>query len=197
MIKTAFVVLVLLTPTVVARAQEHRTAPRLTLQERLELRVDPAHVIARSHRNALKLGVDSKSPAVFIIDGSENPEVFLPSEVFSMLIGALDGESPRSDSRRIYDPALASLGWKPDTFWSDLALIVGPYRLLASQGGKERTDLVSRQICGARVAALNEMRMKYPALDDFLYASVAPRFTIVSSEIAPAERLAWIEGGCK
>jgi hypothetical protein len=180
----------------VTRGQE-RPAARWTLEERLERRNDPVDAAHRAYVNAMRMTPGPRKPPNFVISGADDPELFLPFELMNML---LDSTKDRSEAyrERVFDPVLADFHWDRDRFWSALADSGAHYFRLNSASAKASSDdALSREICGARAAAHEEMRKRYPRFDEFLYAAVAPNRTLVSDDILSASWLVWLEGGCK
>ena len=176
-----------------AEAQE-RPPWTLTTSERIAARVDGKAMAMRADASA------SKSRGGFVLDGSRNPELFLPSELMSFFLSDFIAGSAsfRDRNRRSYDDAMQRLGWNPSEFWSDADAVSAAYLRLVQQGGAHnRSAEVSRQICSERVAVLNRLRAKYPRFDEFLYGTFAPRQSIVAAESTSADRLLWIEEGCR
>jgi hypothetical protein len=177
-------------------AQEPRVA-KLTLEERLERRNDPKDMLRRAYVSARQSTATTGRSATFVINGAEDPELFLPFELITMLVGDLNRRTA-ADLRRLYDPELRAFHWDSDLFWSDLTASSKDYmRLNGEVTDSAPSEELSKRICSARADALNEMRRKYPKFDDFLYAAEAPRHTIVSDDILSADWLRWLEGGCK
>lgn len=172
-----------------AVAQE-RAPWKWTLEERLALRYDRAHMAERA-KNA-------GNPSAFVIAGRENPELFLPSELVSSLLSTFIPEVYRARTQAAYAPAIESFGWDPEVFWRDVEISGGQYNTLIERyPGVGRTREISRIICAENVAALYELRQKYDRLDEFLYTAVASRSTVTSTYEVSAERSRWLEGGCK
>lgn len=166
----------------------------LTTAERIQARLDPKRIAMRA--DAAK----TTSHVGFVIDGGRNPELFLPSELMSFFLSDLITGTPehRVRDRRSYDPALQQLGWSSVAFWSDVDAVSADYlRLVQEGGGEHRSAELSRRICAERVAVLNTLRAKYSRFDEFLYGTFAPRQSIVAAEPLSAERLLWIEEGCR
>jgi hypothetical protein len=176
---------------------QDRPAAKWTLEERLERRNDPVEIAHRAYVNAVRMTPGPRKPPNFVISGSDDPELFLPFELMNMLMDSTK-DRPEAYRRRVYDPVLADLHWDREAFWADLADSGADYFRLNTESAKaSSSDELSRQICGARAAAHEEMRKRYPRFDEFLYAAVAPNRTFVSDDVLPAYWLAWLEGGCK
>jgi len=157
-------------------------------------------------------GQDSK---VDTIEGRTHPELFLPWELFDTLLGDAfpsGGLSP-SESRRHLDAPAAALGFGRD-FWMKLERVVAPY--LALQREDERQALgPSRQgrqvkrsehptlgtsLCQARAEAMSAAKAEFgeERFLQFLYQAVAPNLALsYVPEERPANRLRFVEGGCR
>jgi hypothetical protein len=173
------------------------SAANWTLEERLARRNDPADVARRAYVNARRMTPGPQKPPDFIINGGDDPELFLPFELMNML---LDSMHDRTEAyrHRTYDPVLADLRWDRDEFWTALRQSGADYfRLNESIAEGSPSDALSRQICAARAAAHEGMRKRYPHFDEFLYAAVAPNRVFASDETASAHWLPWLEGGCR
>lgn len=166
----------------------------LTIPERIQARLDPKRI-------AMRADAAKGTPHVgFVLDGSRNPELFLPSELMSFFLSDLITGTPehRRKDRRSYDRAFQQLGWSSAAFWSDVEVASAEYLRLEQEGGEQhRSAELSRRICAERVAVLNTLRSKYPRFDEFLYGTFAPRQSTVSAQPLSAERLLWIEEGCR
>lgn len=173
-----------------AVAQE-RAPWKWTLEERLARRLDQTHIAER----AKKAG----NPRVFVIEGRENPELFLPGELMSSVLNTFIPELHRARTQAAYAPEIESFGWDPEAFWRDVQMSAGKYHtLLEKHPGAGRTEEISRMICAEKIAALHELRRRYDRFDEFLYTAIAPRITQSSAYAPPsAERTRWTEGGCR
>jgi hypothetical protein len=189
--------------TLVVSGQEKRLpktteAWKWTLEQRIATRLDPAGLDERRRVAALNNSDGPvTNPAQLVIEGSRNPELFLPHELMSFLI--TDVMLPGDDRHRAtYDPVLADFNWEPATFWNDVRSAAADYLRLQDQvPGRGRSKSVSEQLCGLRAAALAEMRRKYPRFDEFLYVAVAPRKNLSAGDVPSAQWLFWLEAGCK
>lgn len=156
--------------------------------------------LARFRQQSAAKSTNGEEPtASFLIDGRENPELFLPTELMAYLLSSFSDEgSSRETLRASYEPSLASFGWEPRSFWADLERSAGDYFALTAQNdGAHRSKERSRRICTVRAAALDKMRSKYPRFDEFLYRVEAPRNVAASDQILSADWLLWVEGGCR
>ena len=201
---TIIAVLVALSP-IDAHAAEPWT---LTLEERLDRRYDPERAaeriranveLMRSHRTAEMQSTDLK-PAGFVIDGSRDPEVFMPSELLLFLFDwqAHADLTRHRIMRDVYAKALANMGWDPTLFWADIDEHAAPYlQLIRDHVGPVRDAQTKLLLCRARHELLQAMRKRYERFDEFLYAAVAPRHSVAGAEAAPRERVLWVEQGCK
>jgi hypothetical protein len=195
-----FTCLLLLTFAYITAAGAQEEPPwKMTIGERIARRLDARGMAERRRIQEPKLESASATPAKFVIDGRENPELFLPSELMALLLASTHAaeESPRAKPTA-YAPWLAHFGWSEEEFWRDLAENAADYFVLTERSnGDRRTVEMSRRICASRAAALRAMRFSYPRFDEFLYLSVAPHYTMAANEVVSAEWLSWVEGGCQ
>ena len=205
---------------VVTAASAHAQATHAwdwTTAERISARLTAAKVERRG-ANANTGDSELSSQALvarFGIDGSRNPELFLPWELFdSFLARTRLGGSDTVDPRALYEADVALLGWDEDAFWRDMeqlrieydaarAEIVAlqnvnsPETRLERHARNQRRDEASRLLCAARAQALLRARALYNSFDKFLYTSVAPTLSLTSATPTDGVTLSWIEGGCK
>jgi hypothetical protein len=109
----------------------------------------------------------------YLIDGRRNPELFLPHELFDMLLSGLTpDESLRAKQRASYQASLRSLGYDDVAFWNALASVSGEYLTIRFENSEE----AFRQRCHARFEALQSARKLFgPAkFDRVLYTVIAP-----------------------
>lgn len=151
------------------------------------------------------------------IDGSRTPELFLRYELYDFLLwGMSDDETRKQAARAKYDPKIRSFGYDVDRFWRTLEIAAGPYielkrtrdkqhqhtTMLALPNGKRVLIPMNRDVCGARIAALEQTRetLGKGNFDRFLYTVVAPSMTHTSSSntaLDVAAQLRYMAGGCK
>lgn len=126
------------------------------------------------------------------IDGRVTPELFLPFELFDRLVGGIASDlQHRTGVRATLRRGIVRYGYNADTFWSSLAAASAPYvkerekhrngyshaPQFTTSSGKTVTAAIDRDVCLARIAALNETRRRFgaAAFDRFLYEVVAPQ----------------------
>lgn len=192
-----------------------------TLEERLERRFDPSQVVHRKQVEASKSGQENEALVpddMNVVDGAENPEIFLPWELFDRLLAL--GFSPDAGSRtvwrKIFQPTLESLGFDA-TFWQTLEEVAQePLRIrsrlhgLREQIKKEpqarqaelRAEMgkVGSGTCMERAAALSKAKEVFGAqrFQRLLYQGVAPHTkAVMPLDSSWMERLRWMEGGCQ
>jgi hypothetical protein len=155
---------------------------------------------ARSGPRVQSLSVGAAdSRTALVIDGSQTPELFMPSELMAMLLDTYSlPPASRSAARRQYHAAMVSFHWNEDAFWKDIDVAAASYfqAALANQG-KARSTSASRAICAQRATALEQMRKRYANFDRFLYGPFAARQTLSTSEDQSESWLVWMNGGCR
>jgi hypothetical protein len=186
-----------------------------TDEERIQVRVADG---ARQDQEAERQGI-SKAYRRYVIDGSSHPELFMPDELFSGLIGSLhmkDADERRKSLERRAE-GLRRAGFEVETFWKDLESIVAPYFADldeieaarrnsdggSSAGRQEREEALKvKQVeaCYARFEALQQARAHFgPAFNRFLYTEVAPPLG-VGQKASFAEEAQWtrfVSAGCR
>jgi len=186
-----------------------------TAAERIGARTDVVKAAARVRAagTGLPHSMQRKpSPRIVdVIDGSRNPELFLPVELFEMLVTrGYVGDTWRDD----YDLRLASAGL-PGNFWHRLETIDeqyihdlrAEYEVLergksADESARSRIDeevaglttTLCRERADALIAARNEFGV---ALDRFLYTVVAPGTAMYFEEPQNPAQLRSAERGCR
>jgi len=209
-------------------AEEPRDHPRrtweLTVEERLERRLDPAlrsERIAEESRSRLEQGLSAVSPRTLdVIDGSKHPELFLPFELFDDVVQNVEtvaeGGRPLLKAEEI-----RGAGLDPDLFWRELQTIcahlleirmrehdlVNQFRSVPA----EQREMLSAQFnavllekCKASFDALEAAHRRFgrDQFDRLLYSSIAPRSsmaitrTSVSTE-GGATNLRRLAEGCQ
>jgi hypothetical protein len=194
----------------------------LTVEERLAQRFDHDSIQERSV--AYRLGVSelraqstsANSDGIaatpqfeYVVDGHRNPELFLPHELYDMLLTGLSpDESLRLKQRAFYQPLLKQIGYDDAAFWSALASVNGEYLLVrfgdrpSGFASKARTQVAAEARCRARFNALEAARRLFGrnAFDRLLYTVIAPS-TLVStsatSDAHLADDLRNAEQGCR
>jgi hypothetical protein len=147
------------------------------------------------------------------IDGRSHPEQFMPYEIFDYLLYTV-GPLPKAKEalRRHLEPKLASYGYNPSTFWSQLETISAHYLASSSRSighapaavltlasGATVRMPVAKDVCTARFQALQMARQTLgPDFDRFLYTAVAPEINHSSGGQLPyrAEQLSYMARGC-
>lgn len=196
-----------------------------TFEERLAKRFDPAEMKERAAaedrrlRELVDLGMlraeevlsQSSEGDVDTISGHETPELFLPMELFNVLLDhAFPPDGRNQDAARAsIEEHAAALGFGAD-FWRRLRRISSPFlevrreharQAVASKSvlGNERLAL---SLCRARADALATAKVEFGE-EDFLrllYEVVAPSLSKASriqDKKAAVENLKRIEGGCR
>ena len=175
-----FVILLLSGAVHSAQAQSDAAKPPWlwTLDERIHKRVDPAERASRRARNSQR----TIAPGFAPIDGSVEPELFLPVELVTRL--ALNTDAPHERMREAYRGAIKSHGWEYEAFWSEVHSAAAPYLSLMQQSGliqrnaRGTADLseLASQVCEASANLLEALRLKFGEqdFDRFLYREVAP-----------------------
>jgi hypothetical protein len=180
----------------------------LSIDERLALRFDTKAASERAHAFARE--INRPVDAEVVIQGTRNPEVFLPHELMDNLLLATlahEGEKRRL-IEETYEEGLHAISAEPAQFWTDLhdagkayhaawSAVVTEKRLDRNKAEQPRLTGAAVALCRARKDALVFMRSRYARFDEFLYATVAPRIQLVSRVTADAPTLRMIEGGCK
>jgi hypothetical protein len=176
-----------------------RPAWLLTAEERVALRYD-GRKAAERRRIAATRAAPGMPPPELVIDGSANPELFLPSELMAFLLSSTVGahaDPQRSQLRALYGESLETFGWDAETFWSDFERSATTFIALTANDDEARPPDRSRLICASRAASLTAMRARYPRFDEFLYRAVAPHNQLSSERPPEAEWLLWVESGCR
>jgi len=142
------------------------------------------------------------------IYGRVNPELFLPFELFDRLVGGLASDAQhRAGVRATLRPGIKRYGYDPEMFWSSLAATSVPYvkeretHWNITSNRKSVVAGIDRDVCVARIAALNETRRRFgaAAFDRFLYEVVAPQTRYGGSRKSErhGEELLFMARGCK
>jgi hypothetical protein len=186
-----------------------------TDEERIQLRLADG---VRQDQEAERQGI-SKAGRRYVIDGATHPELFMPDELFSGLIGSLRLKDPEERRRSLErrSKGLQQAGFEVPAFWDELEPIVAPYFAAldgieaarrdsaggSSAGRSEREEaLKAKEIeaCRARFEALQRARVHFgPALNRFLYSEVAPHLSTGQKE-SFAEEAPWtrfVTAGCR
>jgi hypothetical protein len=197
-----------------------------TDDERITARLDPVQIRERAAAHAARsfnrpgvsssLAVGSGEPVSFRIDGAENPELFLPFELFGDLLRGVDGKLPAIDrdvERAILAPRIRSFGYEPDTFWSDFGTVAkryfevrdGTQRSTVNHAKPEAAQSPSGPndayiaLCRERLSVLAAARSHFgrEKFDRFLYQVVAPTLSSSSRFPDEAQGLRYMAGGCQ
>jgi hypothetical protein len=190
-----------------------------TLDERIRHRLDAdcrraRRELAAQDRKQRGYFRTSGDPADFVY-GSDTPELFLPSELYAMLISNVYTREGRSSEtlRSEYERRASSLGL-PEAFWKLVEQAAGDYlsslraerRLAADLNGagtNERLAIlaeiadIQKPQCVERIDALERTRRAFPpgSFDRFLYVAVAPGIGS-SAQLVATGSLRWREEGC-
>lgn len=175
-----------------------------TTEERIAKRVDPAERDARRSR-ALQTARQI-APGFSPIDGSIEPELFLPVELVTRLV--LRTDAPNERWRERYRAAIASHGWEYEHFWDVLHAAAAPYLSLMEQTAtlqrqkRGRVDVgqLQPQICAVSVDLLDTAYKTFgkQKFDEFLYRSVAPPIRSFTASYADsADALRAKSRGCR
>jgi len=193
---------------------QSKPAWQWTLDERLADRFDPTRIRERDEAyvakfrqlramresNSRDTGDTDGKQLQYRIDGSRNPELFLPHELFVALLGGLSSDaSRRVREREAYRSRLRREGFDAETFWPALESVSAAYLPLKNReqhsGGEVDTN------CRARYEALQRARALFGAdrFDHLLYSVVAAgmSFGTGTTYPNPAERLRREADGCR
>jgi hypothetical protein len=182
-------------------------AHQWSLSDRIAARTDPslARVRAGQGRNGVRA-----SAWTDVINGSRNPELFLPTELLDSLIRR--GYLGEPAWREILAPDIADLGLPPN-FWEELEIVAASYldvmrkkHAIALRGrdhpelrieAKREIAKVAANLCRDRAAALRAARAHFgPAFEQLLYMSIAPGLVISTNDPLDPLRLQAREDGC-
>src|SRR5438067_4663940 len=114
----------------------------------------------QSHPKLRAVATAASSPSareahVYSVDGSTNPELLLPHELFDgLLTGLTPDNEQRARQQEFYAPALRAFGYDPDAFWSALSSVSGSYLLVRFAQGSTGIDVM----CHARYDAFQSAR---------------------------------------
>jgi hypothetical protein len=145
----------------------------------------------------------------YIIDGSRNPELLLPFELFDALMtGWTVVPSLRAKQRAYYAPSIRAAGMNDEALWDALQSVSGEYLLLRyggvqqSQGPSGSTAAADDALCRARYDALEKARALYgrEQFDRMLFTAIAPsvRSALATSNAAEHRaRLERADEGCR
>lgn len=185
-------------------------------KDRLAARFDPAKIRERARAKAADgengIGDGAYSPeggTNYIIDGSRNPELFLPFELFDWLMTGFMTDLPlRAKQRAYYGPWIRAAGMDDTTLWDGLQSVSGEYLLLRyggvqpSQGSSDAMNEAVDALCRARHDALEAARTLYgrERFDRMLFTAIAPtvRFASATSHAEQnRQKLERTAAGCR
>ena len=200
-----------------------------SLDERLAARFDPTAMKARQARRLAEqksdeaarraLGIpedplfDGFEPSTYSVEGKDDPELFLPSELFRHLLATCFPPEGNSSSRRRIEQRAAALGFGSD-LWSRLGKVAEPllaydrerHKLAMDtlRSGAEVLEPEDRYLrCYLQADALSAAKMEFgeEAFFRLLYETVAPSLSISDSPNQSAAELAkdlrYLEEGCR
>jgi hypothetical protein len=215
--------LVAVIATVPLIAQSPKEPWLLTLEERIALRTDDAAAAARvradraSERPAVTYKVDGtgSDPAATVydvIDGSRDPQLFFPHELFDSLtrMAYADEFATRRAYRESKEDELRAIGLPAD-FWESLEVITAAYRadrkdeqhLALSQRPEAEKhaakEVTYERMCRDRRAAMREAQERFGAkFTQFLYTAVARSITsLILHKTDPQEMRRFLTGECE
>jgi len=207
--------------TLLAQDAQETAAPakaawQWTDEERVASRLDVVDMQRRAALHAAHLtgsGAGGTRAPLFVIDGKENPELFLPFELFTALVAGVDPSlsvEQRSIRRALYESSMKRLGYDPAEVWIDLHAATVSYFAVrdavqhpgaSAQSSRPMTDAPQVRLCTARYDAINAARDRIgrEAFDRLLYTVVAP--TLSTSGPLPAAKegagLLYLAAGCR
>jgi hypothetical protein len=188
-----------------------------TDDERLAMRFEVASMQARLESALADDAVD-EGELRDVVEGSKNPELFMPWELYRTLLTAAFSSNPdaRKGFRDNFEPWRKALGL-PEDFWDRLGSHAEPYlsweletrslgaEMMAAQGKKsgeiERlVDTRGLESCRLRIETFEAARKAFgrERLDRFLYEAVAPGLGLSAADsTASLEQLRFLAGGCR
>lgn len=203
-------------PTVRSKAPED-----WTIEERLEARFDPVAMKARREAHAKDVGPPFEDlpddPDECFVDGSKNPELYLPWEMFTYLLTRAFSSNP--EHNQLFRESLAAeaealgIGRR---LWPTLEAIIpeilhvralakeNGQKLLAATGVSRRSfeaedEALGKRACALRRDALQTARgaLGEKTFDRFLYRAVAPWMMTGMRFSEWREQLRFVEEGCQ
>lgn len=181
------------------RLEQQKRPWEWTTEDRLAARVDPVKIAERAQSTG------RETTQKYSIDGSRNPELLLPHELFqSLLTGFVPDDERRRRKRDSLRPGIVASGFNEELFWAQLRSAVGEYidnyAYPAQETVVSLTDRRGYGLCRVAYTALNNARQVFgpDRFDRFLYEVVAPRVWVASATNAPdpAAELRYVERGC-
>jgi hypothetical protein len=201
-----------------------------TLSERLNSRLNPDEIRRRAevHRaemsetsNGDRRAQSNASPEeIFVVDGTRNPELFLPYELMNALLRGVGSDAAvRESIRKSYRSRIEQFGWDASEFWSKMDISTAGYAALIDAEAAIQDQLVERQtpsgrerllaeqaalqrsICQRRAAILRAVRLAFDPgeFDRFLYTEIAPYLSVFAEipKTSAAAELQQREEGCR
>lgn len=192
-----------------------------TNEERIAARSNPIAAAARVAAHEAREGKPSKMAAnavrrsniADVIDGTANPELLMPSEVFNSFLKKMYLSDARYEER--FAATRAAIGL-PSNFAERLSVVAGPYiKELREQhargvrasraSAEERTRVQNEENassairCGLLSDALAAARAEFGAekFDQYLYTVAAPSIVIFTDRLDDAVSLRHVAGGCR
>jgi len=200
----------LMSVCVVANGQDRDRGPKRpwewTDEERVAERFNPNAIAARNaayraaeaaRGRATTSSVVERSDGKleYVIEGRRNPELFLPFELFDMLVAGADPSVAAAEkAHAALDPGIRKLGLDPNIFWSQLSGAAGQYVHAHLSGEKSGASPCDRR--NAMIAA--ESAVGHDVLYRVLYLVVAPTtvYASVTDSSHPGVDLLNVEKGC-
>ncbi len=184
-----------------------------TIEDRLVARVHPVKIAERQDTEEARYhSAGAQAPSTerettqsYSIDGSRNPELLLPHELFqSLLTGFVPDDERRRSKRESLRPAMVTSGFDEELFWAQLRSAAGEF--IDNYAYPARETVISQSerrqygLCRSAFRALNNARQVFgpDRFDRFLYEVVAPGTWVAWATDAPdpAAELRYVERGC-
>ena len=184
-----------------------------TVEERIKARVDPSSIVRRRDRyvnKAARYGQNEKlvvEKLAYVVDGSDTPELILPTELWDHLLATAFNSRPDVSShwREAYTNMAVGIPL-PENFWDRLAAHAVAYRraeepLAAAIQRRDRpaAETAYRERCHALADTLRSARAEIgdEIFLRFLYESVADGLVIADHKPADPEKLRRDDRGCR
>ena len=204
---------------VLEKGGTEKAAWQWTIDERLAARLLPENMLARSQKSLEPSGQGHGQAIVDVVDGSRNPELLLPWEVFESLLS--NAFSENAEYRESYRQSVAPADPEMSKhLWAALEQAAGAFlqrrsteRELGSELGRaapQERDAILRRIekvqsnqCALRAEGLRRVRAHFAEgiFDRYLYEKVAHlvrQMGEVGDSLAEYEEtLRRVEGGCQ
>jgi hypothetical protein len=195
------------------RPEQQKRPWEWTLEDRLVARVNPVKIAERQDTEEARYhSAGAQAPSTerettqsYSIEGSRNPELLLPHELFqSLLTGFVPDDERRRNKRESLRPGIVASGFDEELFWAHLRSAAGEFIDDYAYPVRETAISLSepRQygLCRGAFTALNNARQIFgpDRFDRFLYEVVAPGTWVGSATNAPdpAAELRYVERGC-